>query len=109
MRLYRVKQLTITWDGAQPHPTLTTNPQIQEWQNIMKSVKIKVTRRNGKTIVKSDEGPEFMFGGNILSETVLASLVFQTLYINFEKLSYVSDTFEISLSMDYIVHQDNSE
>lgn len=75
----------------------------------MKSVKIKVTHLNGKTIVKSNDGPEFMFGGNLLSETILASLVFQTIYINFEKLSYVSDNFEISLSMDYISHQDDPE
>ena len=28
----------------------------------MESAKIKVTRRNGETIVSSDKGPEFKFG-----------------------------------------------
>ena len=72
----------------------------------MESVKIKVTRRNGETIVKSDKGPEFKFGGKMLSETVIASLVFQTVYMNFEELRNVSDNFEISLTMDYTVHKD---
>ena len=65
----------------------------------MESVKIKVTRRNGKTIVSSDKGPEFKFGEKMLSETVIASLVFQTVYMN----------FEISLTMDYTVHQDKPQ
>lgn len=73
----------------------------------MESVKIKVTRRNGETIVISDKGQEFKFGGKMLSETVIASLVFQTVYMNFEKLRNVSENFEISLTMDYTVHQDN--
>ena len=71
----------------------------------MESVKIKVTRRNGETIVKSDKGPEFKFGGKMLSETVIASLVFQTVYMKHEELRNVSDNFEISLTMDYILHQ----
>ena len=75
----------------------------------MKSAKIKVARRNGETIVSSDKGPEFKFGGKMLSETVIASLVFQTVYMNFEKLRDVSDNFEISLTMDYIVHQDEPQ
>lgn len=73
----------------------------------MESVKIKVTRRNGETIVISDKGQEFKFGGKMLSETVIASLVFQTVYMNFEKLRNVSENFEISLTIDYTVHQDN--
>ena len=75
----------------------------------MESVKIKVTRRNGETIVISDKGPEFKFGGKMLSETVIASLVFQTVYMKFEKLRDVSDNFEISLTMDYTVHQDEPQ
>lgn len=75
----------------------------------MESVKIKVTRRNGETIVTSDKGPEFKFGGKMLSETVIASLVFQTVYLNFEKLHYVSDNFEINLTMDYIVSPDEQQ
>ena len=75
----------------------------------MKSAKIKVTRRSGKTIVKSDKGPEFKFGGKMLPETIIASLVFQTVYMKFEKLRDVSDNFEISLTMDYIVHQDEPQ
>ena len=75
----------------------------------MESVKIKVTRRNGETIVTSDKGPEFKFGGKMLSETVIASLVFQTVYMNFEKLRNVSENFEISLTMDYTVHQDEPQ
>ena len=71
----------------------------------MESVKIKVTRRNGETIVKSDKGSEFKFGGKMLPETVIASLVFQTVYVNFEKLRDVSEKFEINLTMDYTVHQ----
>ena len=72
----------------------------------MKSATIKVTRRNGETIVSSDKGTEFKFGGKMLSETVIASLVFQTVYMNFEELRNVSDNFEISLTMDYTVHKD---
>lgn len=73
----------------------------------MESVKIKVTRRNGKTIVKSDKGAEFKFGGKILPETAIASLVFQTLYTKFEKLRIWSENFEINVTMDY--HSDNTE
>ena len=72
----------------------------------MESVKIKVTRRDGETVVISDKGPEFKFGGKMLSETVIASLVFQTVYMKFEELRNVSGDFEISLTMDYILHQD---
>ena len=75
----------------------------------MESVKIKVTRRNGETIVISDKGPEFKFGGKMLSETVIASLVFQTVYMKFEELRNVSGDFEISLTMDYTVHQDEPQ
>ena len=75
----------------------------------MESVKIKVTRRDGETIVSSDKGPEFKFGGKMLSETVIASLVFQTVYMKFEKLRDVSENFEISLTMDYTVHQDEPQ
>jgi DNA-directed RNA polymerase alpha subunit len=75
----------------------------------MKSAKIKVARRNGETIVSSDKGPEFKFGGKMLSETVIASLVFQTVYMNFKKLRDVSDNFEISLTMDYTVHKDEPQ
>lgn len=75
----------------------------------MESVEIKVSRRNGETIVKSDKGVEFKFGGKMLSETVIASLVFQTVYLNFEKLRAVSENFEISLIMDYIVHRDEPQ
>lgn len=75
----------------------------------MESVKIKVTRRNGETIVTSDKGLEFKFGGKMLSETVIASLVFQTVYVNFEQLRNVSEDFEISLTMDYTVHQDEPQ
>ena len=75
----------------------------------MESVKIKVTRRNGETIVSSDKGPEFKFGGKMLSETVIASLVFQTVYMKFEKLRDVSENFEISFTMDYTVHQDEPQ
>jgi len=75
----------------------------------MESVKIKVSHRNGETIVKSDKGAEFKFGGKMLSETVIASLVFQTVYMNFEKLRNVSENFEISLTMDYTVHQDETQ
>ena len=75
----------------------------------MESVKIKVSRRNGETIVESDKGPEFKFGGKMLSETVIASLVFQTVYMNFEKLRNVSENFEISLTMDCTVHQDEPQ
>ena len=75
----------------------------------MKSATIKVTRRNGETIVISDKGPEFKFGGKMLSETVIASLVFQTVYMNFEKLRNVSEDFEISLTMDYNGHQDEQQ
>ena len=77
----------------------------------MKSVtgKLKVTRRNGETIVTSDRGQEFKFGGRMLPETVIASLVFQSVYLNFKTLRNVSDNFEINLTMDYIVHQDEPQ
>lgn len=75
----------------------------------MESVKIKVTRRNGETIVSSDKGSEFKFGGKMLSETVIASLVFQTVYMNFEQLRNVSENFEISLTMDCTVNQDEPQ
>ena len=75
----------------------------------MESVKIKVTRRNGETIVSSDKGQEFKFGGKMLSETVIASLVFQTVYMNFEQLRNVSENFEISLTMDCTVNQDEPQ
>lgn len=71
----------------------------------MASVKIKVTSRNGKTIVTTDKGAEFKFGGKMLSETVIASLVFQTVYMKFKQLSIVSENFEISLTMDYTEHK----
>lgn len=75
----------------------------------MESVKIKVTQRNGETTVKSDKGSEFKFGGKMLSETVIASLVFQTVYVNFEKLRNVCENFEINLTMDYTAHQDETQ
>lgn len=72
----------------------------------MNTVKIKVTRKNGETIVTSDNGKKFTFSGNISDATALASVVYQSIYINFFNLEDVSDNFEISMSMDCQCHEE---
>ena len=64
------------------------------------SVKITVTRRDGKTIVKSDRGSVFQFGDKMLDETIIASLVFQTVYMSFKELRQVKENFEMKLTME---------
>lgn len=64
------------------------------------SVKITVTRRNGKTIVKSDRGQVFQFGDKMLDETIIASLVFQTVYLSFKELRKVKETCELNLTLE---------
>lgn len=120
MKAFTPKECATQWEfdammaeinDAQAKDLLPLEDRIEELNHkkTMESVKIKVTRRNGETIVKSDKGQEFKFGGKMLSETVIASLVFQTVYLNFEKLRNVSENFEISLTMDYTVHQDEPQ
>lgn len=64
------------------------------------SVKITVTRRNGKTMVKSDRGAVFQFGDKMLDETIIASLVFQTIYMSFKELREQKENFEMKLTME---------
>lgn len=64
------------------------------------SVKITVTRRNGKTMVKSDRGAVFQFGDKMLDETIIASLVFQTIYMSFKELCEQKKNFEMNLTME---------
>lgn len=72
----------------------------------MQTVKIKVTRQNEETIVTSDNGKKFTFSGNITEATAIASVVFQSIYINYLNLEEVSDNFDIVLTMDYKCHEE---
>lgn len=66
---------------------------------IMETTTITITQKRGKTIVKNDKGNEWSFK-NMDEPTAIASLVFYTLYHQFNKMSVCSENFSISLTME---------
>ena len=65
----------------------------------MATTTITITKKRGKTIVRNDKGQEWSFH-KMDDATAVASLVFFTIYRQFDKMSMVSDNFTISFSMD---------
>lgn len=73
-----------------------------------KKVKIKVTHKNGETIVQTDNGVERKFGGTLTTETVLAALIFQTVHLRFERLTAFSSNFEMEISLSEVINPEES-
>lgn len=60
---------------------------------------IKVTRKGGRTIITDGNGGEWKFSRHIDSSTAIASLVYQTIYRNFDVMTCYSGDFEIEFTM----------
>lgn len=65
----------------------------------MAKTTIKITRKNGDTIV-SNGSVEWDFGYKMLDETIIASLVFQTIFMRFKQLTTFSNDFTIDFTME---------
>lgn len=65
----------------------------------MEATTITITQKRGKTIVRNDKGNEWSFK-DVDETTAIASLVFYTLYKQFNKMSTFSANFSISLTME---------
>jgi hypothetical protein len=64
-----------------------------------KKTTIKITHKDGNTVV-SNGNVEWNFGYKMLDETVIASLVFQTVFMRFKKLTMLSSDFTIDFTME---------
>ena len=64
-----------------------------------KKITIKITHKDGNTVV-SNGNVEWDFGYKMLDETVIASLVFQTVFMKFKELSMYSTDFTIDFTME---------
>ena len=60
---------------------------------------IKVTRKNGKTVLSDGKGHKWKFYDWVDDDTAIASLVYQTLYRAFVRMTCVSGDFEIEFTM----------
>ena len=74
----------------------------------MSKTKIKVTHKDGNTVVSNDK-VEWTFGDHkMLDETIIASLVFQTIFMRFKELTAYSDDFTIEFTMESFVNQEGT-
>ena len=69
-----------------------------------KKTTIKITHKDGNTVV-SNGNVEWNFGYKMLDETVIASLVFQTVLIRFKELTILSSDFTIDFTMEDKINQ----
>lgn len=69
-----------------------------------KKTTIKITHKDGNTVV-SNGNVEWNFGYKMLDETVIASLVFQTVFMRFKKLTILSSDFTIDFTMEDKINQ----
>lgn len=74
----------------------------------MAKTTIKVTVKDGETIIENSNGVEFRTSGSgMRTDTAIASMVFQTIYMGYLKLESFSDEFEIEFTMkDSIMDKD---
>ena len=71
----------------------------------MSKTTIKVSHKNGHTVVSNDK-VEWTFGNyNMLDETIIASLVFQTIFMEFKEMTAYSDDFTIDFTMESTINQ----
>jgi hypothetical protein len=71
-----------------------------------KKTTIKITHKDGNTVV-SNGNVEWNFGYKMLDETVIASLVFQTVFMRFKKLTMLSSDFTIDFTMEVKINQED--
>lgn len=69
-----------------------------------KKTTIKISHKDGNTVV-SNGNVEWNFGFKMLDETVIASLVFQTVFMRFKKLTMLSSDFTIDFTMEDKINQ----
>lgn len=66
---------------------------------------IKVSHKNGHTVVSNDK-VEWTFGKyEMRDETIIASLVFQTIFMKFKELTCIVDDFTIDFTMESTINQ----
>lgn len=74
-------------------------------KRIMSKTTIKVSHKNGHTVMSNDK-VEWTFGNyNMLDETIIASLVFQTIFVKFKEMAAYSDDFTIDFTMESTINQ----
>lgn len=69
-----------------------------------KKTTIKIIHKDGNTVV-SNGNVEWNFGYKMLDETVIASLVFQTVFVRFKALVMLSSDFTIDFTMEDKINQ----
>lgn len=69
-----------------------------------KNITIKITHKDGNTVV-SNGNVEWDFGYKMLDETVIASLVFQTVFMKFKELTMYSTDFTIDFTMEEAINK----
>jgi len=74
----------------------------------MSKTTIKITHKDGNTVVSNDK-VEWTFGDHkMLDETIIASLVFQTIFMRFKELTTYSSDFTIDFTMESFVNQEGT-
>lgn len=69
-------------------------------------VTLKVERKKGKTYLSNDLGNSWTIP-HVDSETAIGTLVFFTMKHAFDKYTCLADSFEIEMTMDIKVNDDN--
>ena len=67
---------------------------------------LRVERKNGKTYLSNDIGNRWTIP-HVDSDTAIGTLVFFTMKHAFEKYSCLADSFEIEMTMDIKVNDEN--
>ena len=71
----------------------------------MSKTTIKVSHKDGHTVVSNDK-VEWTFGNyNMLDETIIASLVFQTIFVKFKEMTLCGSDFTIDFTMESTINQ----
>ena len=70
-----------------------------------KKITIKITHKDGNTVV-SNGNVEWDFGYKMLDETVIASFVFQTVFMKFKELTMYSTDFTIDFTMEETINNE---
>lgn len=65
----------------------------------IKNATIKITHKDGNTVVNNGV-VEWNFDYKMLDETVIASIVFQTIFLKFKELTMYSTDFTIDFTME---------
>ena len=70
----------------------------------MEKATIKITHKDGKTLVGNGV-KTWEYDPSMMDETIIASLIFQTVFVRFNTLTEFSGDFSVKLTMDVKINK----